>query len=307
MLEDAERSGFDQIVAWQLGGCAFKVMQRDAFVRRILPKYCNQTSYKSFVRQVNLYGFSRIPKSQAKGGHTGGSYYHKAFIRGERQKALSSVKIIRESAKKGSSISLSALPSFNNKTGLSSLSKQGMKNLLPPGSSLETAIKSDAESSKDEKLPPAVAMCVTKDILTMEHYGDCTMDDESDDVSDHQDILFQHSLDGAGAWDGGSFNKSTIYGDGHNTKVASAATSNSYGINTSGEATATPPRTQYSMTTNEAIFGMNSGTFSVSPHRLHDLDTAQHLLETVDLFQHDESSGSRMNTAPVPARRRSSS
>jgi hypothetical protein len=305
MLEDAERSGFEQIVAWQLGGCAFKVIQPDAFVRRILPKYCKQTSYKSFVRQVNLYGFSRIPKSQAKEGHAGGSYYHKAFIRGERQKALSSVKIIRESAKKGSAISLSALPSFNNNSGLSSLSKQGMKHLLPPGSSLETAIKSDAESSKEEKLPPAVAVCVTKDVMTMQHYGDYTMDDESDDVSDHQDIVFRHSWDG-GAWDGGSFNKRTIKNNGHDTKVASAATSTSYEINTSAKATVPPPRTHHSMTTNEAIFGYNGDTFSVSPHRLHDLDTAQNLLQTVDLFQHDECSGSR-STAPGPARRRSSS
>jgi hypothetical protein len=68
MLEDAERSGFEKIVAWLLGGCAFKVIKKDAFVRQILPKYCKQTSYKSFVRQVNIYGFSRISKSQAKGG-----------------------------------------------------------------------------------------------------------------------------------------------------------------------------------------------------------------------------------------------
>jgi hypothetical protein len=144
--------------------------------------------------------------------------------------------------------------------------------------------------------------------MTMQHYGDYTMDDESDDESDHQDIVFRHSWDG-GAWDGGSFNRRTIIGNGHDMKVASAAaTSNtSYGINTSAKATAPPPRTHHSMTTNEAIFGYNSGTFSgVSPHRLHDLDTAQNLLETVDLFQHDECSGLR-STAPVPTRRRSSS
>jgi hypothetical protein len=184
-----------------------------------------------------------------------------------------------------------------------------MKYLLPPGNSLETAIKSDAESSIDEKLPPRAAVCVTKDAMTMQYYGDCTaMDDESDDVPDHQDIVFQHSWDGAdGAWDGGSFNKSTINGDGHDTKVATAATNTSYGIHTSGKATAPSPPAHHSiMTTNEAIPGYNSGMFGVSPHHQHDLDTAQNLLETVDLFQHDECSGSR-STAPVPARRSSSS
>jgi hypothetical protein len=165
----------------------------------------------------------------------------------------------------------------------------------------------------DEKMPPPAALCVTTDVMKMQQYGDySTMDDESDDVvSDHQDIVFQHSWDG-GAWDGGSSFKNTISGDGHDTNVAIAVatTSTSYGINTSATATAPPPppRGHHSMTTNEATPGYNSGMFGVSPHHRHqDLDTAQHLLETVDLFQHDECSGSRSNTAPVPARRRMSS
>jgi hypothetical protein len=171
---------------------------------------------------------------------------------------------------------------------------------LPPSSSLVTAIKSEAESSMDEKLPPPAA------VRTMQNHGDYIMDDKSDDASDHQDIVFQHSWDG-GAWNGGSLNKSTIKGDGHDTKVASGATSTSYGISkTSFKAIAHSPRGHQSMTTTEAIPGYVSGMFGLSPHRHHDLDTAQNLLETVDLFQHDECSGSR-STAPVPARRRSSS
>jgi hypothetical protein len=78
----------------------------------------------------------------------------------------------------------------------------------------------------DEKLPLPAAVCVTTDVMKMQHYIDYTMDDESDDVPDHQ-------------------------GD---------------------------------MTTNEAIPGYNSCMFGASPHRHHDLDTAQNLLETVDLF-----------------------
>ena len=85
MLEDSERYGFEQIVSWQLDGCAFKVVDKNSFVHLILPKYFNQTSYKSFLRQVNLYGFSRISKSKAKGGLAGGCYYHRYFVRGQKQ------------------------------------------------------------------------------------------------------------------------------------------------------------------------------------------------------------------------------
>ena len=85
MLDDAEISGFANIVSWQLDGYAFKVIDKQQFVDQILPKYFNQNSYKSFLRQVNLYGFSRISKGQAKGGDAGGCYFHKHFIRGQKQ------------------------------------------------------------------------------------------------------------------------------------------------------------------------------------------------------------------------------
>ena len=85
MLDDAESGGFAHIVSWQLDGYGFKVIDKQQFVEHILPKYFNQNSYKSFLRQVNLYGFSRISKSQAKGGHAGGCYFHKHFIRGQKQ------------------------------------------------------------------------------------------------------------------------------------------------------------------------------------------------------------------------------
>jgi hypothetical protein len=289
MLEDAERSGFEQIVAWQLGGCAFKVIEKHAFVRQILPTYFNQTSYKSFLRQVNLYGFSRISKSQAKGGHAGGCYYHKAFIRGQKDLCL---KMSRQPAKKSSSVILSSSSSQGRGGGGGDQAafSTTMNHLSP--SSLETAMK--PEESMDEKLPPPAASGRITDVATMHHSdGDNTMDDESDDASD-QDIVV-HTWDGGGAVPH-SF-KSTS--DGHDVGgVARSTASTNSGVNTTFKA---PSWGHHSMTTKEeATPDYTSGMFDVSPR---DLDSAKNLLESVDLFKHDGSSGSS-SSAPVPARKK---
>lgn len=59
-LEEVEKSNKDDIVSWMLHGRSFKVHSRDKFVKDILPSYFGQTSYASFQRQLNLYGFHRI-------------------------------------------------------------------------------------------------------------------------------------------------------------------------------------------------------------------------------------------------------
>jgi hypothetical protein len=48
------------------------------FVARVLPRFFKQTKLTSFQRQLNLYGFKRIPK-----GLDHGSYYHPCFVRGQ--------------------------------------------------------------------------------------------------------------------------------------------------------------------------------------------------------------------------------
>jgi hypothetical protein len=77
MLGDAERKGFETTVAWQPCGRAFKVNDAKAFAGSIMPRYFNQTQYKSFQRQLNIYGFRRIAA-----GSTKGAYAHDLFIRG---------------------------------------------------------------------------------------------------------------------------------------------------------------------------------------------------------------------------------
>lgn len=77
MLEDSESQGFQDIVAWQPGGKSFKVYNQQRFSSEIMSQYFNQTKYKSFQRQLNIYGFRRIHSGESRGG-----YAHQFFQRG---------------------------------------------------------------------------------------------------------------------------------------------------------------------------------------------------------------------------------
>ena len=80
MLERAEQDGLQDIVAWQgEKQDSFKVFKPQLFVDKLMPQYFKQTKYKSFQRQLNLYGFTRINEGPGKGG-----YKHKYFLRGNK-------------------------------------------------------------------------------------------------------------------------------------------------------------------------------------------------------------------------------
>ena len=75
MLQDAEQNDFQDIVSWSSTGGSFKVHKPLEFVDKIMPEYFHvQTKYKSFQRQLNLYGFTRIHQGTNKG-----SYAHKWY------------------------------------------------------------------------------------------------------------------------------------------------------------------------------------------------------------------------------------
>lgn len=77
VLEEAERLGFSDVVSWQ-GNRAFKVHDPKNFEKSIMKEYFNQTRYKSFQRQLNIYGFERITI-----GADIGSYTHQLLVRGK--------------------------------------------------------------------------------------------------------------------------------------------------------------------------------------------------------------------------------
>ena len=78
MLDDIERDGYGDVVAWQPHGRCFVVHKPKAFVNHIMPTYFKQSKFASFQRQLNLYGFQRLTKGADKGG-----YYNELFLRGK--------------------------------------------------------------------------------------------------------------------------------------------------------------------------------------------------------------------------------
>ena len=65
------------VITWLPHGRSFIVRDKDRFVSDILPMYFASTLYKSFQRQLNMWGFQRISGSIDKG-----AYYHQLFLRG---------------------------------------------------------------------------------------------------------------------------------------------------------------------------------------------------------------------------------
>lgn len=84
MLENVEKHGNQHIVSWLEHGRGFKVYRPKAFMQKIVPCYFNQSKYKSFQRQLHLYGFTRTTR-----GLEAGAYSHPKFVRGIKTLCLS--------------------------------------------------------------------------------------------------------------------------------------------------------------------------------------------------------------------------
>ena len=84
MLHECSNDQRMAVVSWLPHGKAFKVHKVSEFVRNILPRYFNQTKYKSFQRQLNLWGFVRITQR----GADSGAYSHKDFLRDKPELCL---------------------------------------------------------------------------------------------------------------------------------------------------------------------------------------------------------------------------
>lgn len=60
MLEAIDQVGDSSIVSWLPDGQHFQVHNPQLFVQKVIPKFFKkQKSYKSFQRQLHLYGFQR--------------------------------------------------------------------------------------------------------------------------------------------------------------------------------------------------------------------------------------------------------
>lgn len=99
MLENADANGISDIISWQPHGRCF-MMRDQSKLNAILPLHFNVTKTSSFLRQLNIYGFSRVARGTDRGG-----YYHELFLQNRRHLAQRITPIkVKETAvrKKGS-------------------------------------------------------------------------------------------------------------------------------------------------------------------------------------------------------------
>jgi hypothetical protein len=128
MLEGMANNGSQYIVSWQPHGKAFRVHQPDVFAKAIMPRYFNQTKYKSFLRQLHLYGFQRISKGMDKG-----AYFHSLFIKNNKSMGL---RMLREKIKgtAGKKNEIEEVPNFYKEMVI-------MENHLPTNRDFATMAK----------------------------------------------------------------------------------------------------------------------------------------------------------------------
>jgi hypothetical protein len=89
MLQEASKKDFEHIVSWLPCGNSFQIHDQEALIP-ILQVYFNQTKYKSFLRQLQNYGFLRVTKGQNRG-----TCKHRDFVRGSRPRAQKIRRVIR--------------------------------------------------------------------------------------------------------------------------------------------------------------------------------------------------------------------
>jgi hypothetical protein len=67
LLDSTEKTGKSCIVSWLPGGKSFRVHDRAVFANKVLPLFFGTSKYKSYQRNLNLWGFRTVPKGPEKG------------------------------------------------------------------------------------------------------------------------------------------------------------------------------------------------------------------------------------------------
>lgn len=80
LLDDGQEAEvINAAISWLPSGKGFRIHNRKMFTEYVLPRYF-QIQYKSFIRQLNIYGFKRVVSCGADGK---GAYTHDCLIRGQ--------------------------------------------------------------------------------------------------------------------------------------------------------------------------------------------------------------------------------
>ena len=77
MLLEIEEAGEGWVASFLPHGRAFRIHKPEVFQQTILPRYFGNTKWKSFCRQLQMYGFLRV----SSGNDDAGGYYHELFLK----------------------------------------------------------------------------------------------------------------------------------------------------------------------------------------------------------------------------------
>lgn len=183
LLDQAQHDQIDHIISWQPHGRCFAI-HKPKELQAILPRYFKVTKTKSFLRQLNMYGFLRLTQGPDKGG-----YYHELFLRGKHYlvKEISRIQIkgtgVRSKSNpdqepdfytmpwvspESSSLSSSSVPTEDDKK--SQKSGQDVKNV-----SQEPSQSTETETSLFLVTPPTssrVVVGIPKSMVSAEFQSD---------------------------------------------------------------------------------------------------------------------------------------
>ena len=55
------KEGYENVIGWVNDGNAFEIMNLPIFISEILPEYFKHSNLSSFIRQLNMYDFHKLP------------------------------------------------------------------------------------------------------------------------------------------------------------------------------------------------------------------------------------------------------
>ena len=79
LLEHSENTN-NRIISWFPDGKSFRVHQKENFTGLVMPEFFHPSTYKSFERNLTMWGFRTVSKGPIKG-----ALYHPSFQRGKPQ------------------------------------------------------------------------------------------------------------------------------------------------------------------------------------------------------------------------------